>query len=221
MKFRKKPVVIDAITFDELVQYGRENGGNIVNGMPWSFTYKGHHISHERDDCYLIPTLEGTHNFTKEDMLITGVKGEIYPCKKDIFEATYEPAEYESENPLFRGEPPRFDPVEQEIQAKGLNAPRITPADIEANIVDVEIVKHVSKSGQVLRFAVLTTRNGFAVVGKPSCAVSSANDNAEIGEKVAIDNSKEELWPLMGYELRSNLAWRDGQMTGEQESGAA
>ena len=52
----------------------------------------------------------------------------------------------------------------------------------------------------------LTTRNGFAVVGKPSCAVSSANDNVEIGEKVALANSKEELWPLMGYALKNKLA---------------
>lgn len=96
--------------------------------------------------------------------------------------------------------------IEQEIQAKGLTAPRVTPADIERNIVDTEIVKHVSKSGQVLRWAILTTRNGFAVVGKPSCSVSSENDNDEIGEEVAIGNSKDELWPLMGYELRSNLS---------------
>jgi len=43
--------------------------------------------------------------------------------------------------------------------------------------------------------------------------VSSANDNAEIGEKVAITNSREELWPLMGYELRSKLAYRKEPMT--------
>lgn len=91
MKFRKKPVVIEAITFDELVAYGKENSDNIVNGMPWSFSYKGHPITHENDSCYLIPTLEGTHNMTPNDMLITGVQGEIYPCKLDIFEATYEP----------------------------------------------------------------------------------------------------------------------------------
>jgi len=96
--------------------------------------------------------------------------------------------------------------IEQEIQAKGLTAPRITPADIEANIADVEIVKHVSKTGQVLRWAVITTRNGYAVVGKPSCAVSSANDNTDIGEKVAVTNSREELWPLMGYALKEKLA---------------
>lgn len=96
--------------------------------------------------------------------------------------------------------------IEQEIVAKGLIAPRITPNDVEANIADVEIVKHVSKTGQVLRWAVITTRNGYAAVGKPSCAVSSANDNAEIGEKIAITNSREELWPLMGYALKEKLA---------------
>ena len=96
--------------------------------------------------------------------------------------------------------------LEKEIQAKGLTAPRITPADLDANIADVEIVKHVTKAGKVLRWAVLTTRNGFAVAGKPSASVSVENDNAEIGEKVAIANSRDELWPLMGYELQSKLS---------------
>ncbi len=89
-KYRKKPVVIEAITFDELVTYGKENGANIVNGMPWSFDYAGHPITHENDECYLIPTSEGIMKLTPQDMLITGVKGEIYPCKLDIFLATYE-----------------------------------------------------------------------------------------------------------------------------------
>ena len=89
-KYRKKPVVIEAITFSELVEHGKANGGNIVNGMPWSFDYAGHPITHENDQCYLIPTLEGTMHMTPNDMLITGVKGEIYPCKLDIFEATYD-----------------------------------------------------------------------------------------------------------------------------------
>lgn len=91
-KFRKKPVVIEAITFDELVAYGR----TITQGpetMPWSFEYEGQPITHETNECYLIPTLEGTMKFTPDDMLITGVQGEIYPCKKDIFEATYESVE--------------------------------------------------------------------------------------------------------------------------------
>lgn len=93
MKYRKKPVVIEAITFYELIHHGITHGANIVNGMPWSFDYSGHPITHENDDCYLIPTLEGTMRFNRGDMLITGVKGEIYPCRLDIFEATYDPAE--------------------------------------------------------------------------------------------------------------------------------
>lgn len=92
MRYRKKPVVIEAITFTELVEYGRQHGANIVAGMPWSFHYQGHPVTHENDQCYLIPTLEGTMRMTPDDMLITGVAGEIYPCKKEIFFATYEPA---------------------------------------------------------------------------------------------------------------------------------
>jgi len=90
-KYRKKPVVIDAITFAELIEHGKETGSNLVDGMPWSFEYEGHSITHENDQCYLIPTEEGTMNMTPVDMLITGVQGEIYPCKIDIFKATYEP----------------------------------------------------------------------------------------------------------------------------------
>lgn len=90
MKYRKKPVIIEAITFDDLVRHGLKTGANIVNGMPWSFNYAGHPITHENDDCYLIPTLEGTMKMTSGDMLIVGVKGEIYPCKREIFDATYE-----------------------------------------------------------------------------------------------------------------------------------
>lgn len=93
MRYRKKPVEIEAITFEEFVEYGRTHGGNIVDGMPWNFEYNGFAVTHETDTCYLIPTLEGIVNFTPDDMLITGVNGEIYPCKKEIFEKTYEVAE--------------------------------------------------------------------------------------------------------------------------------
>jgi hypothetical protein len=97
-----------------------------------------------------------------------------------------------------------YKPVD-ERQGK---APRVTPADIEASIVDVEIVKHVSVSGQVLRWAVLTARNGYAVVGRPSCAVSSENDDSETGVAIAIKNAKDELWPLLGFELKERLYQR-------------
>lgn len=101
MKYIKKPIVIEAITFDELAQCGRLSGAQRYGekDMPWSFTYKGHAITHENDDRYLIPTLEGTMNFNRGDMLITGVQGEIYPCKMDIFEATYDRVSLADESP--------------------------------------------------------------------------------------------------------------------------
>jgi hypothetical protein len=95
-KFVKKPVVIEAITFEELLAMAKAQGATEVNGMPWSFEYAGQPITHENNDCYLIPTLEGTMKFNRGDMLITGVSGEIYPCKMDIFEKTYEPVEENS-----------------------------------------------------------------------------------------------------------------------------
>lgn len=88
-KFRKKPVVIEAITFEEFVRFAKET----TEEPHWHIPYQGVNVTQENDECYIIPTLEGNHNFTPVDMLITGVKGEIYPCKKDIFEATYEAVE--------------------------------------------------------------------------------------------------------------------------------
>ena len=87
-KYRKKPVVVEAITFQEFVEYAKAN----TKAPHWSIPYQGVNVTHENDERYLIPTLEGTHNFTPQDMLITGVSGEIYPCKIDIFEMTYDKA---------------------------------------------------------------------------------------------------------------------------------
>lgn len=86
----KKPVVVEAITFNELVAYGVGIKAEMVAGMPCRFRYKGHPITLLGPDEYLIPTLEGEYKFTRNDMLITGVRGEIYPCKIEIFNETYE-----------------------------------------------------------------------------------------------------------------------------------
>lgn len=82
MKFRKKPVVIEAMQF-------------IVNTPDWwpLGVYKD-------GDSYAIDTLEGPLRVSEGDWIITGIKGERYPCKPDIFEATYEPVE----SPTIDGE---------------------------------------------------------------------------------------------------------------------
>lgn len=96
--------------------------------------------------------------------------------------------------------------IEQLVQELGATAARVTPEDFEANIVHTEIVKHITPSGKVLRWAVLTCKNGFAVAGSPSASVSASNDREEIGVQVAVDNARSKLWELMGYELSSKLA---------------
>lgn len=111
--------------------------------------------------------------------------------------------------------------IEQEIQAKGLTAPRITLADIEANI-DSEVSftigaaaralnVPVSDSVNLLTICVLTLRNGFTVTGESACA-SPENFDAEIGHKIARQNAIQKIWPLMGYELKQRL--RDQFATG-------
>ena len=114
------------------------------------------------------------------------------------------------------------DKIEQEIQAKGLTAPRITPADIEANIAsehyftadDGVFWREVKACGKpvtnvnalyLLTFCVLVLRNGFTVTGESACA-SPENFDAEVGCKIARANAINKIWPLMGYELRSKLA---------------
>ena len=115
----------------------------------------------------------------------------------------------------------KYKELEQEIQAKGANvAPRITPADIEANIVDEVYFTAAQGCGaeerndpvvasfyalNLLTFCVLVLRNGFTVTGESACA-SPENFNAEIGRKIARDNAVQKVWPLMGYELRSKLS---------------
>ena len=92
--------------------------------------------------------------------------------------------------------------IEAEIQAKGKNAPRLTPAHIDAQIVSEAY--HVFP-GTSLTVCALTLRNGFNVVGE-SAAASPENFDAEIGRKVSRDNARSKIWAFEGYALRNKLA---------------
>jgi hypothetical protein len=112
------------------------------------------------------------------------------------------------------------------IEAAKPTAPRITPADVEANIagehyftardgVDGEWQSRhditdyrsdkVPAALDLLTFCVLVLRNGFTVTGESACA-SPENFNAEIGQRVARQAAVAKIWPLLGYELRTQLA---------------
>ena len=90
MKYRKKPVVIDAIQWD-----GTKSGKNRITDAFPSIRTSSQSGSLFKDELYewTIATLEGSHIVSKGDFVIKGVKGEFYPCKPDIFELTYEVAE--------------------------------------------------------------------------------------------------------------------------------
>ena len=118
--------------------------------------------------------------------------------------------------------------IEQEIQDKGLNAPRLTPSHIDSVVLsehyftaeqgvrqsyrdnnDVHIGSTINsdyavKSLPCLTFCVLVLKNGFTVTGESACA-SPENFNAEIGRKVAYENAREKIWQIEGYLLKEKL----------------
>jgi hypothetical protein len=105
-KYKKKPVVIEAVqlrwdTWSEICEFA--GVGHLADGRPEG-TYVGADnspVSEGTGDgriALAIPTLEGVMVGVEDDWIIRGIKGELYPCKPDIFEATYELAEGEQSN---------------------------------------------------------------------------------------------------------------------------
>lgn len=111
-KFRKKPVVIEATQWFENGDHPQDNSIPIENPGEEVFLSEGAVVRRFRhpdvsgdsacEVCHQpyhvhgwIDTLEGGHRVCPGDFIITGVKGEVYPCKPDIFEATYEPVDGE------------------------------------------------------------------------------------------------------------------------------
>lgn len=92
--------------------------------------------------------------------------------------------------------------IEKEIQDKGLNAPRLTPALIDEAITSEQY--HVFP-GTTMTVCALTLRNGYIVTGE-SAAASPENFDQAIGRKIARDNARNKIWALEGYLLREKLA---------------
>jgi len=81
-RYRKKPVVIEAVQWRASTQLSVEH---------WLNSHGVQYRAQRTDGILTLPTLEGDMLATPGDWIIRGVKGEFYPCKPDIFEATYEP----------------------------------------------------------------------------------------------------------------------------------
>lgn len=94
--------------------------------------------------------------------------------------------------------------LEEQIKAKGLTAPRLTPSDIDSQIADIKF--HVF-DGTTLTVCALILKNGFSVVGE-SAAASPENYDKEIGRNIAFENARKKIWAFEGYTLRNALSGR-------------
>ena len=112
--------------------------------------------------------------------------------------------------------------IERQIIAKGLTAPRVTPAEVEANIngefcftvgnAARALNCPVSEAVDLLTICVLTLKNGYTVTGESACA-SPENFDADVGRQIARANAVNKIWPLMGYELKQSLFEREKLLT--------
>jgi hypothetical protein len=93
------------------------------------------------------------------------------------------------------------DEIEKEIQAKGLNAPRLNPAKIMATILAEQ---YYVFPGTVMTVCCLTLQNGYNVVGT-SAPASPENFDKEMGEKISKTKAQDQIWALEGYLLKSKL----------------
>ncbi len=92
--------------------------------------------------------------------------------------------------------------IEAELKTKGLNAPRLSPEDIDAQILAEQFYVF---PGTTLTVCALTLKNGFSVVGE-SAAASPENFDEAIGRRIARANARNKIWALEGYLLRSKLS---------------
>lgn len=105
--------------------------------------------------------------------------------------------------------------IEQEIQDKGLNAPRLTPDYIDSKIKAIRYLTGDVEPAYIdddykgcgapqLTICVLSLENGFTVTGESACA-SPENFDRIIGQKIAYENAREKIWELEGYLLKQKL----------------
>lgn len=91
--------------------------------------------------------------------------------------------------------------LEKELTDKGLNAPRLSPALIDAAILTEQ---YYVFPGTVMTVCCLTLQNGYNVVGT-SAPASPENFNEDVGRKIAKDHARNQIWALEGYLLKEKL----------------
>ena len=96
MKFRKKPVVIEAFQMTKERRWDNSEWPNWLNQAWQRPPSEGAMWCINGGEELVIGTLEGVHNIYWDDWIIRGIQGELYPCRPDIFEKTYEKVDEET-----------------------------------------------------------------------------------------------------------------------------
>lgn len=103
---------------------------------------------------------------------------------------------------------PQVEKTEEEnnfqmkVDSAELKEAYVTIDNLHESVRHLEVIKHITHSGQILRTAYITLDNGYTVVGRPSASANVENDRAAIGTEVAIKNAMSEVWPLLGFRLK-------------------
>lgn len=184
-QYTKKPVTIEAVQL-KAGEQPSELAADVASGR----------VRYVEDGTALIDTLEGSMIARPGDWIIRGVKGELYPCKPDIFAASYMPASREAD---ATGKP-AITRAEADASLSAAPAPRVTLESLEAKVASAEYFR-----SKTLTICILTLANGFTIVGKSACA-SPENYSQALGERYAYDDAFRQIWAFEGYLLREQLA---------------
>jgi len=184
MKFRKKPVVIEAFKYNGDLM-GKDGNYYVPN---WAikayedgvFFYDNISIDAPPTELFIM-TLEGNMHVSIGDYIIQGVKGEIYNCKSDIFEMTY-------------------DLVEENSFTKKNT---ITQEQI-TNIMENSKIEVITM-GLKTTVVSVTLPNGFVIVDSSSC-VDAVNYDEEMGKEIVLKRIENKVWELEGYKLQCEMS---------------
>lgn len=237
MKYRKKPVVIEAFRWTGGIDQ-KEDPEWIVDAIRNGTVFFGEKADGARD--MFIETLEGTHKALPGDYIVRGVKGELYPCKPDIFEATYEkaagndPAEGNGEVKNYVGvkivqaEPCVQDGREgyrvvypdgyESWSPKGVfEAAYLCLGDDPTKISRETVIEFIGDNvwsetleGGKTTLVKAKTLSGFEQIEASSC-VDPSNYDEEIGVNCCMKRIEDTIWECLGFVLQ----WgRDGLKRG-------
>ena len=132
--------------------------------------------AYKTDKEKIIHTLKGDMKVNIGDYIITGVNGDNYPCKPDIFEKTY-------------------DEVSKET--------KVTQEEVDDNMLDV-ICHTAVEFDKPVTYVTVRMKNGFTLRESTTC-VDSCNYNEEIGKQICLKKIEDKIWFLLGYALQDKI----------------